>query len=443
MFLMSAVLMAAAQRQGGPMYEFALGYYPLFRGLFLICFFCSCYGIVLFLWKRHDVDYRSVLGVPQQHNYHSIVTLSFLAMSFVFGCFALYVLSLTDHLTPYKHAWPAIAAGTSLLFLIFPFDWMPEWRDARQRAALCRSLARGTFLSPFLVPELSDTILTDVLCSMPKLFLDLLRTGCLYATGEAYEIEYDEERARAVGMSDTCTNEGSRLYFACKVLLSLGPFAFRLAQCQRQLALGGEVRHVFNSLKYGCAISVVALSLLSDSDLFKCDGVFVAWLAMSVISTLYCSWWDLYMDWGFPVGARALGVSQYLGETAVADPLDGRLFPRRSFQVGALANTVARAGWAVYISPDQRILQQHVVLLLGCVELLRRAQWCAFRVEWAVVSQLRARVPLDTSSCSLPSAQPSPHAEAVRMAPAGVHPGGGGAATVAAASSLLGKSHSG
>lgn len=163
---------------------------------------------------------------------------------------------------------------------------------------------------------------------------------------------------------------------------------------------------------------------------------------MSVISTLYCSWWDLYMDWGFPVGARALGVSQYLGETAVADPLDGRLFPRRSFQVGALANTVARAGWAVYISPDQRILQQHVVLLLGCVELLRRAQWCAFRVEWAVVSQLRARVPLDTSSCSLPSAQPSPHAEAVRMAPAGVHPGGAGAATVAAASSLLGKSHS-
>ena len=162
MFLMSAVLMAAAQRQGGPMYEFALGYYPLFRGLFLICFFCSCYGIVLFLWKRHDVDYRSVLGVPQQHNYHSIVTLSFLAMSFVFGCFALYVLSLTDHLTPYKHAWPAIAAGTSLLFLLFPFDWMPEWRDARQRAALCRSLARGTFLSPFLLPELSDTILTDV-----------------------------------------------------------------------------------------------------------------------------------------------------------------------------------------------------------------------------------------------------------------------------------------
>ena len=103
---------------------------------------------------------------------------------------------------------------------------------------------------------------------------------------------------------------------------------------------------------------------------------------MSVISTLYCSWWDLYMDWGFPVGARALGVSQYLGETAVADPLDGRLFPRRSFQVGALANTVARAGWAVYISPDQRILQQHVVLLLGCVELLRRAQWATFRLEW-------------------------------------------------------------
>jgi len=36
----------------------------------------------------------------------------------------------------------------------------------------------------------------------------------------------------------------------------------------------------------------------------------------------------------------------------------------------------------VYISPGQKVVQQHVILLLGCVELLRRAQWAAFRIEW-------------------------------------------------------------
>ena len=47
----------------------------------------------------------------------------------------------------------------------------------------------------------------------------------------------------------------------------------------------------------------------------------------------------------------------------------------------------------VYISPGQQVVQQHWILLLGCVELLRRAQWAAFRLEWQhfnIVKQQRA-----------------------------------------------------
>ena len=28
------------------------------------------------------------------------------------------------------------------------------------------------------------------------------------------------------------------------------------------------------------------------------------------------------------------------------------------------------------------MVQQHIILLLGCLELLRRAQWALLRVEW-------------------------------------------------------------
>jgi hypothetical protein len=41
-----------------------------------------------------------------------------------------------------------------------------------------------------------------------------------------------------------------------------------------------------------------------------------------------------------------------------------------------------RLGWAIYISPAQAYVQQHIILLLGCVELLRRAMWAILRVEW-------------------------------------------------------------
>jgi len=39
--------------------------------------------------------------------------------------------------------------------------------------------------------------------------------------------------------------------------------------------------------------------------------------------------------------------------------------------VAAVTNSLARLGWAVYISPGQRVVEQHIILLLGCVELLR------------------------------------------------------------------------
>lgn len=41
-----------------------------------------------------------------------------------------------------------------------------------------------------------------------------------------------------------------------------------------------------------------------------------------------------------------------------------------------------RLGWAILISPEQTYVQQHIILLLGCIEILRRSMWAIFRVEW-------------------------------------------------------------
>ena len=41
-----------------------------------------------------------------------------------------------------------------------------------------------------------------------------------------------------------------------------------------------------------------------------------------------------------------------------------------------------RLGWALVISPEQPYLQQHFVLMLGVIELVRRCMWAVFRVEW-------------------------------------------------------------
>jgi len=212
MFVMAVVMMATTYQMAGATEELSSVYYTLFRGLFLACFFFSCYGVDLFVWKRYRIDYRAILGVTHSHNYHSVMRGSFNVMTLVFSCFALYVLTLTMHLTPNKHVWPLAAVAGTLTALLWPWDWMPEWHDRSQRlkllGAICRVLASplsevsphpSPSPSPRPRPNLSRspgpgevsfarTFVADVLTSMPKIFNDLLFTGCMLATGNAFEV---------------------------------------------------------------------------------------------------------------------------------------------------------------------------------------------------------------------------------------------------------------
>ena len=64
-----------------------------------------------------------------------------------------------------------------------------------------------------------------------------------------------------------------------------------------------------------------------------------------------------------------------------------RVFPDSVYVTAIALNCVARLGWAIYISPGQRIVAQNTTLVLGAVELYRRAQWALLRVEWEQISR--------------------------------------------------------
>ena len=70
---------------------------------------------------------------------------------------------------------------------------------------------------------------------------------------------------------------------------------------------------------------------------------------------------DVHMDWGLP--------------------RQHKRFPAWFYPSAVASNFVLRLGWAVYVSPDQKVVAQHVILLLGVAEVFRRFQWAALRVE--------------------------------------------------------------
>jgi hypothetical protein len=325
------------------------------------------------VWKRFEIDYRKILGVPHEHNYHFIIRAAFTRMSVVFGAFVLYILALrSPHswFLPNKHVSPAVAALGTIVLTLWPCDLMPEWKDAAQRYALLRSLAK-LLLSPVFAAPFSSTFVADALTSMPKIFSDGLATACLYTTGAIFRVRYDQATHALAGLEgDTCTDKEPR-FQAAHFSLSVLPFWIRLMQCLRGYAADREARHLWNALKYCTSITVVVLSFWST---VEAPALKALWFGTACASTLFAYVWDLRMDWGHP----ALLPPPQPG--APSPP--PRRYPRWCFDVAAATNALARLGWAVYISPNQQVVRQHMVLLLGCVELMRRAQWAAFRLEW-------------------------------------------------------------
>ena len=464
---MLAVSVLMVTSSSNAVLELSSLYYPLFRGLFLVGFFASMYGMLLFAWKRTGIDYAAILGVPTEHNYHSIIRAGFTLVSLNFACFVLYFLTISVGLTSSKDVWPAAACLLFISYIASPASWMPEWNDAAQRAGLARTVG-CVLIAPISATTFTHSFVADVFTSMPKCFSDLFYTVCIYTTGEApWGTGRWEKKELAFSRGLTICTESNPPYRTIRLLLSALPFWIRLMQCARAYYDGrcSDRRHLFNGLKYCCSISVVIQSQLGDGSRST------SWVALSTISTIYAFFWDILIDWGLgpawwrvrvhgevptysPPSSRDTSVpsmrripsaaqlnvaaqlernrrrmarqsyEEYSGSPsrdagprsfdvgpgsshgdrlsyapdslhpAPAAATSGnwllrpvRVFPD-SIYFGAIGlNCLARLSWAIYISPGQQIVAQNTTLLLGAVELYRRAQWALLRVEWEQISR--------------------------------------------------------
>ncbi|KAL1510925.1 hypothetical protein AB1Y20_005754 [Prymnesium parvum] len=349
--LMMMLFYGHATMASSAILEFSGEYYPLYRALFLVCLFGALHGICLFIWKRSGINYRTMLSVPHAHNYHSVIRASFTIMTVAFCSFVLYALTITVDFTPNRHVWPALAISLSLLYLIAPWDWMAIWADRVQRYNLVCAIGK-VLITPAYPTTFGLNFIADIVTSMPKVFVDILFTTCIYATGEVF---FAESSLRLGTASLTCSDQNFHFYVG-RILLSVFPFWIRLLQCIRLLVDSREVKHLANAFKYLSSMTLVFLGIVAQNS--------AAWLAFAVITTVYTFIWDVIMDWGH--GTAALR----------------SYYPAWCYYAAIPINALGRIGLVILISPNLDIQHQHIVLLLGMLEMLRRAQWALFRLEW-------------------------------------------------------------
>ena len=373
-------------------------YYPLFRGCFLLSFFGILFGLLLFTWKRTGIDYAAILGVrADRTNYHAVMRF-FSSLMFVnFFSFVTFWLTITVQMShlPYEQIWPLAAFFSTLAMLANPFNWIHEWHDAAQRGALARTAGQA-LLAPFSSPSFGRIFVADVFCSMPKCFIDVLYSTCIFASGEAFDMGDWHEETKAFDRELVVCTNANPAYRATFILLSVLPFYLRLMQCVRQfydaVRAGSEEwrQPLFNASKYSLSLLVVSLSVAGGRSDY--------WLIASICSTLFVFSWDVLVDWGIgPQPVRRLvrrlftpsqpfNGGEFAGASYWLRPV--RNFEPKWYVAAIVVDLIGRLSWAMYISTDSTIVQQHFTLLLGTVELLRRATWALLRVEWAQIERL-------------------------------------------------------
>jgi hypothetical protein len=147
----------------------------------------------------------------------------------------------------------------------------------------------------------------------------------------------------------------------------LPPF-WRLVQCLRRYYDSDSrlsrpaLTHLANALKYLGTITVAFLAAadrISDK-----EGWHVTWIIISILVTMYATYWDIYMDWGF---FQENSKNRFLRDELV--------YPYKSLYYFALvSDLLLRAAWLLNISPsmwgafyDHRI----VAFTLAVLEIFR------------------------------------------------------------------------
>lgn len=400
MFAVSVILMLASHsHNSGPIAELSQQYYSVFRCIFFVSFFFSLYGANLFIWMRAKVDYTTVLGVSYAHTYQYVLRGSAFVAYIVFSCFMLYTITLLGglemiHGEQLKHVWPMLAFVLPLLLFFCPYDNITHVcfgvrrHGFSQRWYLLGEIA-AVLAAPFTKTTFLRSFIADILCSMPKIFTDLQYAVCIYATGTWRDQQ--DGAARGHLSYGTC-GSGSPTYFRLQIVLAFLPPALRLLQICRAYVDTRQRKHIFNAIKFSCSLLVTGLATVRSLSGSSGGDIDKAWLMCSVLTTLYSWYWDVVMDWG-------------LGNTRCAHFLlrDCLLYAPHCYYWAICLDGIMRLGWAVYISPGQVYVRQHVILLLGCVELVRRFMWAIFRVEWEHICRSSAAVSLQNAIAPITS----------------------------------------
>ena len=340
--------------------------FPMFRGAAFIIIYIWLLGWNAYGWTRYHVNYKRIF----QFNHHFSSVKEILkrgtVVSSVFFISFIWYMILNENMENVsnivgfidKSYIPLIIWVLMIVYIFFPIPYMFNWEG---RKYFFRLMFKIFFLS-FFVLDFTMGWATDQMVSFVTPIKDLEYTICYYIS-------------RFKDKDDIHPSQCYQNTFVIGFLAAFIPVFYRMVQCSRSLLNKRKFfdYDLLNFFKYFFTLMVAIFSYLIGK--YKNEQKFVyLWIGFALISTIYSYSWDLKMDWGLLQNNRK---NRFLR--------DKLIYPRNQIYYFAIVvNLFLRFAWVLTISPGlvSTIMRPELfTLIIGSLEMLRRAIWNFLRVE--------------------------------------------------------------
>ena len=139
--------------------------------------------------------------------------------------------------------------------------------------------------------DFRDFFFADIITSLVKTLQDAGSVMCYLTSNEMNRMDNNTEKE----------SDALKVYF---IVCGIVPFVFRFFQCINKFNYaktpdGKKVlANLYNTLKYVSKMVPPVILIFYEGANKKSNAYFYVWFNFQVITTLYVTVWDFYMDWG-------------------------------------------------------------------------------------------------------------------------------------------------
>ncbi|KAL3679563.1 hypothetical protein R1sor_022519 [Riccia sorocarpa] len=330
--------------------------FPVFAVPALIILHIFMYGFNVYFWCKWRINYPFMFDMRQgtELRHREVLMAASVLLCILLAAMLghLFLHDVSD--SHYVDFVPLSVFILLVGLLFFPFNAFKR----SSRIFLIIAFIRFAF-APLYKVLLKDFFLGDQLTTQVPMLRNLLFTFCYYSGGF-----FKSNNA------DGCRNNETFLSFT--IIVSLVPYWWRFLQCIRRYVEEHDVHQLQNAGKYLSTAVAVCLRILYMR--YSNITWFFLHVVVSVIATVYQTYWDLCVDWGL---LRKHSKNKWLRDSLIMPKAKHWYF------LCMVANVLLRLAWVQSILRFRFGLRDYQVadFAFASLEVIRRGIWNFFRLE--------------------------------------------------------------